>query len=218
MADHDYSSARVPVVSRIRSDGLHDFLHSPPVQALMADRVDLVQITAAKSYAGQASIRDGLSLIRLSVRHGLADDEMAFILCHELAHHEVGVTQRHSNAWRLACAELVREAGKLGLLPKKRVKQGIRMAEDGTATKFRGWPEQARKFVEKRDEALAQARETLIKAGVRVGGQIGFEYRGRAMRGEVIRINRTTISVGEAGGERTLMRVPFHRVDVIYVD
>jgi len=200
------------------SNGLYEFLRSEPVQTLMDGRVDIVQITAAKTYAGQASMRSGLRLIRFSMRHDLPDDAAAFILCHELAHHEVGLREQHSDAWREKCAELAREAGGLGLLSKKRVKEAVQLALDGAATKFRGWPAQAAKFEEQREAAREKMRRQLIQAGVRVGGQIGFEYRGKPVRGEVIRINETTISVGAKGGERTLMRVPFSRVSVIYVD
>ena len=208
----------IPVIERIYSDGLYDLLHTTRMQLLMADRVDLIEINAVKSYAGQASMYRGLRLIRLSVLHELSDDEMAFVICHELAHHEAGLKEQHSDAWREVCARLAREAGKLGLLPRYRVKEAVELALNGAATKFRGWPEDARKLQKERDEARARAREQLIDAGVRVGGQIGFEYRGRKVRGEVIRINPTTISVGEPGGDRTLMRVPFGRVQTIYVD
>ncbi|MFW6438014.1 MAG: hypothetical protein ACOCZ7_03275 [Armatimonadota bacterium] len=208
----------IPIIESYSSDGLYEFLRSDRVQMLMADRVDLVQITAAKTYAGQASMHHGLRLIRISMRHDLPDDAMAFIICHELAHHEVGLREQHSDAWRVRCAELAREAGKLGLLSKKRVKEAVRLALDGAATKFRGWPAQAAKFEEQREAAQAKMKRQLIEAGVSVGGQIGFEYRGKRVRGEVIRINDTTISVGEPGGEQTLVRVPFTRVSVIYVD
>ncbi|MFW5868972.1 MAG: hypothetical protein ACOCX2_14200 [Armatimonadota bacterium] len=218
MSDRKRPRSEVPVIERYYSDGLYEFLRSDRVQRLMADRVDVVQITAAKTYAGQASMHHGQRLIRISMRHDLEDDAMAFVICHELAHHEVGLREQHSDAWRVRCAELAREAGKLGLLSEKRVKEAMRLALDGSATKFRGWPAQAAKFEEQREAAQAKMKQQLVEAGVRVGGQIGFEYRGKPVRGEVIRINSTTISVGEPGGDRTLMRVPFARVDVIYVD
>ncbi len=207
-----------PATGRDYVDELLDFLDSDPVQALIAGRVDHIQLTGAKSYAGQASLRNGLRLMRLSVYHQLDLDEMAFVICHELAHHEVGVEDAHSDDWREMCAELAREAGRLNLLPPKRVEQAVHLALEGAATRFRGWPEQARKVLEKREDVRAQNREKLIESGLRVGGEIGFEYRGRKVRGEVIRINRTTVSVGEPGGDRTLVRVPFDRVRVIYVD
>ncbi|MGI5819207.1 MAG: SprT-like domain-containing protein [Armatimonadota bacterium] len=212
------NAGSVPIIERAYCDGLWELMRSEPMQRLLADRVDVVEITAAKTYAGRASMRRGRRLIRLSMRHRLQNDEMAFIICHELAHHEVGLGQQHSDEWREACAELAREAGELGLLSRRRVKEAVRLALDGTATMFRGWPAQAQKFEEDREAAQAKLRAQLIEAGVRVGGMIGFEYRGRPVRGEVIRINTTTISVGEKGGDRTLMRVPFSRVRTIYVD
>lgn len=218
MSNHQRPSDKIPIIERVYSGDLYEFVDSKPVQKLMAGRVDLIQITAAKTYAGQASMYRGLRLVRLSIYHELDDDEMAFIICHELAHHEAGLEQNHSDGWRQICAELAAEAGQLGLLSSKRVKQAVRMALDGTATKFRGWPERAQRQREERDAALARLREQLIEAGVRPGGQIAFEYRGQLVRGEVIRINKTTISVGEPGGDRTLRRVPFTRVHTIYVD
>lgn len=212
------SDSRVPIFTRFPIGELYDLVLSEPMQNLLAGRVDAVQITWAKTYAGRACSRDGLRLIRLSELHEFEDDELTFIICHELAHHAVGVEQHHSDEWREACAALAREAGELGLLSKRRVKQAVTLALHHPATRFRGWPKQARRFEQERDAARENVREQLIESGVRVGGQVGFDYRGRPLRGEVIRINRATVSVGEPGGERTLLRVPFARITAIYED
>ncbi|MFO7947715.1 MAG: hypothetical protein R6V19_12975 [Armatimonadota bacterium] len=218
MSEQKRPANTVPIFERVHSGDFYDFMDSEPVQELMAGRADIVEITAAKSYAGQASMLRGLRLVRLSIYHELDHDEMAFIICHELAHHETGLKEQHSDEWRESCADLAREAGELKLLPPKRVKQAVGLALDGTATKFWGWPERAQKRKKEREAALAKLRAKLIEDGVRPGGQIAFKYRGDLVRGEVIRINKTTISVGERGGERTLVRVPFTRVHTIYVE
>ncbi|NLO07754.1 MAG: SprT family zinc-dependent metalloprotease [candidate division WS1 bacterium] len=207
----------VRIIERFYTGDLFEYLESAPMQKLMAGRVDEVEITEARGYAGRATVRNGRRLIRLSVYHDLSDDEMTFIICHELAHHEAGVKNQHSQTWREACARLAEEAGKLGLLPRKRVKQAVQIALDGTATIFRGWPEQVEQFHRSRDAALQRLRAKLVEAGLREGGQVGFDYRGRRTRGEVIRINKSTVSVGEPGGARTLLRVPFTRIKVVYV-
>jgi hypothetical protein len=208
----------VPIHARFPIGELYDLVCSEPMQKLLAGRVDAVQITWAKTYAGRACRRNGLRLIRLSELHDLKEDELTFIICHELAHHEVGVEQQHSAEWREACAELAREAGKLGLLSKRRVKQAVTLALHHAATSFRGWPKQAQRFEEQRDATRENMREKLIEAGLRVGGMVGFEYRGRPWRGEVLRINKATVSVGAPGDDRTLLRVPFGRITSICED
>ncbi len=218
MSNTGESESVLDVLNNCFSDELHDFVCSEPMQELLADRVNRVHLTTAKTYAGRAVCSNGERQIRLSKRHGLELDEMTFIICHELAHHEVGLEQQHSDEWREACAELVREAGRLGLLSKRRVKQAVKLALHHPATSFRGWPKQARRFEEERDAARERIREELIEAGLQVGGMVGFDYRGSPWHGEVIRINRATVSVGEPGGERTLLRVPFARITRIYVD
>lgn len=218
MSDMKRSAKEVPIHARYPIGELYDLVSSEPVQKLLAGRVDAVQITWAKTYVGRACRRNGLCLIRLSELHDLKDDEMTFIICHELAHHAVGVEQHHSDEWREACAALAREAGELGLLSKRRVKQAVTLALHHPATRFRGWPKQARRFEQERDAARERMREELIETGLRVGGMVGFDYRGSPWHGEVIRINKATVSVGEPGGERTLLRVPFGRITAIYED
>ena len=200
MSSQSQPNSKVPIKAPFLAGKLCDLLQSPQLQQLLAGRVDVVEVTRASTYAGRATMRNGLRLIRLSDLHALTDEEMVFIICHELAHHETGLSQQHSEAWRESCAELAREAGELGLLSKRRVKQAVTMALHHPATCFRGWPKQAERFEREREAAHEKVREKLIEVGLRVGGVVGFEYRGRPWRGEVIRINKTTVSVGAAGG------------------
>lgn len=202
----------VPVIEHFYSDGLYTFLRSDPVQQLMAGRVDLVEIKRVKSYVGQASIRGGVRRIQMSMLPDLDESELAFILCHELAHHVAGVTERHSERWRRECVTLVAEAGELGLLSDARVEQATQMVLHGAASKFRGWPEEARKRRQEREDRREAEREAAVAKGVEPGALVFFRYRGSLWRGEVIRVNQTTVSVGEIGGDRTVLRVPFARL------
>lgn len=203
---------KVPVIRRVRDGELTPRLLSEPMQQLMDGRVDYVEVKCVKSYIGQASMNGPLRRIRMSIRPPLGDDALAFIICHELAHHEVGVRRKHCDEWREACARLVREAGDLGLMSEKRVEQAVAMVLDGTATVFRGWPEEAQKFEERRDEHREDMLEVLQERGLRVGGQVVFRYRGKLLRAEIMRINKATVSVGEIGSGVTSLRVPFSRV------
>jgi predicted Zn-dependent protease len=148
----------------------------------------------------------------VNVAARLDNSELAFILCHELAHHVAGVTEKHSERWRRECVLLVEEAGELGLLSHVRVKQATEMVLHGAASKFRGWPAQARKLKQKREDRREAEREAAVSAGVKPGALVFFRYRDSLWRGEVIRINQTTVSVGEIGGDRTILRVPFARL------
>ena len=207
-----YDAPKVPVIERVHGGELTRRLRSAPMQQLMDGRVDFVEVKYVKSYIGQASMHGSFRLIRMSVRPELEEDALAFILCHELAHHEVGVKRRHCDEWRETCAALVREAGELGLLSEKRVAQAVAMVLDGTATVFRGWPEEAREAEAQREEHREEMLESLRERGLKVGAQVVFRYRGKFVRAEVMRINKVTVSVGEIGSDRTSLRVPFGRV------
>jgi hypothetical protein len=212
-ADRDtQDSPEVPVLERVVGGSLTQRLRSDAMQQLMAGRVDYIEVKCVKSYIGQASMDGPFRRIRMSIRPELEDDELAFILCHELAHHEVGVERKHCDAWRETCAALVREAGELGLMSAERVQQAAEMALDGTASIFRGWPEEARKLKQKRDEHREELLEIWRERGLQVGGQIVFRYRGKLLRAEVMRINTATVSVGEIGSRRTALRVPLSRI------
>lgn len=202
----------IPVIERVDSDGLASFLRSEGVQSLMAGLVDLVEIKRVTSYIGQASARNGIRRIRISVQPALDESEITFIVCHELAHHAAGLQEQHGERWRLECLKLVDRAGELGLLSSTRVTQARQMVMHGAASKFRGWPERAREVRAKRKARRSAARAEAVAAGVRPGTIVHFRYRGRLWRGEVVRVNRVTVSVGEPGGDRTLLRVPFTRL------
>ena len=202
----------VPVVERVAGGALTQHLRSEAVQELMSGRVDVVEVKCVAGYIGQASTRGRLRLIRFSTHPPLAQDALTFIICHELAHQVVGPREKHSDAWREACAALVREAGERGLLSKQRVAQGVAMVLDGTATKFRGWPEEADEELARRDEHRATRLDQLREQGLRRGGQVVFRYQGELFHAEVMRINQATVSVGPPGSGQTTLRVPFDRV------
>ena len=48
--------------------------------------------------------------------------------------------------------------------------------------------------------------------GVEPDAQITLRHRGSIYRGEIIRVNRATVSVGRPGNREVLARVPFVRV------
>jgi len=203
---------KVPVIERVAGGALAKHLRSEAVQELMSGRVDAIEVKCVRGYIGQASMYAGLRLVRMSVHPPLEEEALTFIICHELAHHVVGPRQRHSGAWREACAELVREAGERGLLSEQRVAQGVAMVLDGTATKFRGWPEEAEEQLSRRDEHRATRLEQLREQGLRRGGQVVFRYQGELFHAEVMRVNQATVSVGPPGSGQTTLRVPFDRV------
>jgi len=215
MAEDPTSGVQVKVIDEAGAPDLADFMRSPAVQDLMVERADLLCLVRAKSYGGRACLSTdgrGSRWVRLAADLGLDRSELVFLLCHELAHHAAGLRELHSDRWRQACADLVREAGQLGLLSDRRVRQGVDMAVNGRATTFRGWPERARQYEADRKRLLTAAKDNLLRMGVKPGVEITFGYRRRTYRGEVIRVNRRTVSVGEPGGDRTLFRVPFERV------
>ncbi len=196
-------------------DEVGEFLTRPTVQKLYEGRLERIELTRVRSYVGKALVRKGRPpqrVVRLARNHGLTETELIFVLCHEVAHHVAGVVERHSDLWREACAELVREAGELGLLPEYRVQQGVEMVLNGSASKFRGWPERAEKAEQQRKERRAEILERLQARGLQPGARVRFIYRRRVHIGEVVRVNRVTVSVGEVGGGRTILRVPFGRI------
>lgn len=136
----------VPLIEPVHAEDLVPFLRSQPMQELMGGRTDFAQATRAKSYLAQACFWRGRRLIRVSANPELSTSELTFVLCHELAHHMVGLTEKHSDEWRRECMQLVREAGELGLLSGRRVAQAVDMLRYGPVSKFRGWPERAREI------------------------------------------------------------------------
>jgi len=206
------SRTKVPVIELVHGGALAKHLRSEAVQGLMSGRVDFVEIKCVKSYIGQASLQDGLRRIRFSVHPPVDEETLSFIICHELAHHVVGPREKHSDAWREACAELVREAGERGLLSAERVEQALAMTLNGSATKFQGWPDQAQEQRAVRERHRESRLDQLREAGLCCGGQVYFRYRGTLYHAEVMRVNQTTVSVGAPGSGQISLRVPFGRV------
>ncbi len=208
----------IPVIERVAGGDLTRLLRSESVQRLMHDRVDLVEVKCVKSYIGKAAMRSGVRVIRMSVQPALEDDARTFVLCHELAHHVVGIEQQHCDLWREECAKLVREAGTLNLLSAERVAEGVEMVINGTATRFRGWPEEAREHLKRREERREAQLEELRQDGLAVGSHVVFRYHGKFVEAEVMRVNRVTVSVGPPGSAQTTLRVPLSRVLQVLAD
>jgi len=207
----------VPVIDRVGAPELRALLESPPVQQLIAGRIHAVHLVDVRSYAGKAFMGHrgfGATLrgVRLRAHGWTEQSECVFVLCHELAHHMAGLQEQHSRRWREVCAELVREAGELGLLTSERVAQAVAMVMEGAASRFRGWPERAAEEERAGTDARREAVSQMCAAGLEPGAQVQFRYRGKLYRGEVVRINPKTVTVGEPGKGRGLLRVPYERI------
>ncbi|MCD6359392.1 MAG: hypothetical protein J7M38_00925 [Armatimonadetes bacterium] len=191
---------------------VREWLGSPPVQRLLQGRVDEMVLVGERCYAGKAiRYRSGRCCILLSVAHGQDLSELTLTLCHELAHCQVKRIRYHDADWRAAFAELVREAGELGLLNEAEVAAGVDAALHGPTSAGLRWREQhAAREREKKRHDRTQLQK-LLDAGLRVGGVIAFVHRGGLVRGKVVRINRRTVSAVRRGG-RMRYRVPFRRV------
>jgi len=205
--------ARVPVVELARDEELAALMRSEPLQELIAEHADVIELVAVKSYVGNAiRRRDGTRVVRMNVALDAGDSEFVLVLCHEVAHHIAGVRRRHDETWRRACAELLRRAGGLGLLSDEEVAQGVDTVLHGAASIFRGWdgPGTGREWLS--SEVLDRDRERLREQGIELGSLVTFRYRNRWWQGEVVQVNRKTVSVGEPGKGVALLRVPFGRI------
>lgn len=220
------------VIDQAGAPELQAFLESPLVRRLTQGRISLIYLVDVRSYAGQAFMEYGLPGltphrarplnrrrknwglrgVRLRAFDWAEESECVFVLCHELAHHEAGLEEQHSARWREACVALVREAGELGLLPPERAEQAVAMVLGGAASRFRGWPEHAARQERERNDARREAVSQMRAAGLEVGAQVRFRYRGTIYRGEVVRLNPKTVTVGEPGKGEGLLRVPYERI------
>lgn len=233
MPQFDPKLARGPVViDEAGAPELQAFLESPLVRRFTHDRISLIYLVDVRSYAGQAFMEYGLPGftphrarplhrrrkdwglrgVRLRAYDWAEESEVIFVLCHEMAHHEAGLEEQHSARWRAACVKLVREAGELGLLPPERVEQAVAIVHGNAASRFRGWPERAAARERAQAHARREAVAQMCAAGLEVGAQVRFRYRGTVYRGEVVRINPKTVTVGEPGKGEGLLRVPYERI------
>ncbi len=212
MDDLAFPEDAVPLIEPVEADDLVPFLRSNPVQELMSGRTDFAQATRAKSYVGQACQWRDRRLVRLSGRLPLGESEFTFVLCHELAHHVVGLSDKHNGDRRQECMGLVREAGDRSLLCQRRVGQALDMLRYGAVTTFRGWPERAREIERAKKARRIAARAELVDMGVEPGAMVRYRLRDTIYRAQVIRVNRCTVGVGKPGSEKVLRRVPFARV------
>jgi len=205
--------ARVPVVELVGGETLAALMRSAPVQELIAGHADVIELVAVKSYGGSAFVRrDGTRVVRLNVALNASASEFVLVLCHELAHHIAGVLRRHDPSWREACADLLRRAGSLGLLSDEEVEQGVDTALHGPASIFRGWDGRPGRREWLRKGVLNRDRDALRERGIEPGSLVTFRYRNQWWRGEVVKVNRKTVSVGQPGTGVALLRVPFGRI------
>lgn len=210
----------VEILDRAERPDLVALLSSQPAQVLMSGKVDLVQLVRVKSYWGKARLRHGSThkrSIRLNVRPNPSRAELILLLCHEVAHHGADLIEHHSQKWRKGYARLVEQAGQLGLLSEEQVREGLDVALNGHVNAAFGWREQQRERVKLREGRAARAKATMLKRGVQVGSIIAFRYKGDNYLGEVVRINRKTISVDTLGNTNHLFRLPFPRVQTVIV-
>ncbi len=205
--------ARVPVVELVSGDELAALMRSAPVQELIAGHVDVIELVAVRSYVGNAiRRRNGVRVVRMNVALDAGDSEHVLVLCHETAHHIAGVRRRHDQSWRNACAELLQRAGSLGLLSEDEVERSVAEVLHGSASIFRGLDGEAGEREWLNSEVLDRDRERLREQGIELGSLVTFRYRNRWWQGEVVQVNRKTVSVGEPGTDVALLRVPFSRI------
>ena len=86
------------------------------------------------------------------------------------------------------------------------------MVLEGAASRFRGWRNMRRREGREHAHARRAAVAQMCAAGLEPGAQVRFRYRGKLYHGEVVRINPKTVTVGEPGKGRGLLRVPYERI------
>jgi hypothetical protein len=86
------------------------------------------------------------------------------------------------------------------------------MVLHGPASIFRGWDGRSAEREWLRGEVLDRDREMLRERGIEPGSLVVFRYRNQWWQGEVVKVNRRTVSVGEQGAGVALLRVPFGRI------
>lgn len=191
------------------------WLRSEPVQELAGGRAHHITLVCDRSYEGKASVNEyGYRHIWLNVDGEPSFADLTLTLCHELAHYESDRMSHHDDQWRLAFAELVQEAGELGLFTEEQVEAGIEVALYGPRGAGFGWRErlaerESRKS--KRDQTLLRP---LLDAGLQVGSRVRVNFRGTRIVLEVERINRRSIRANSLDGA-CWYRFPFVAVEEV---
>lgn len=205
----------VEIADRCGAEALACWLRSQPVQQLMTGKVDVVDLKRVKSYLGRAALsgpsRDRRA-IRLNADPELEDAERVVLLCHELAHHVAGLRAHHGPRWREEWMALAERAFALGLIAADQMDWVRCLTRWGPATRFRGHPRRAERLKAQREHQGLLGRMRLEEMRVRPGVQVISHYRRQTWRGEVIRINRYTVSIGQPGKRHVIARVPHHKV------
>ena len=197
-------------------DELLAWLNSDPVRELAIGRAHHITLVGERRYQGMAAMRgrDGYRRIRLNVAKRPSVAELALTLCHELAHYAGKAMSGHTPQWREAFAEIVREAGRLGIFTDEEVTAGLDAALHGPSSAGLHWREKRAEFEQvKRDNDNA-ALAPLLAAGLQVGSRIRFSVRGENLIAEVTRINRRSIRADSLDGKRW-HRMPFSMVEAV---
>ena len=204
----------VPIDGMALNPDLAQWLSSPQVQRLVSGRIDVLELVRSKSFCGRAFVKftkPPVRGIRLSVLRDLPNWEWAVLLCHELAHHDAGVRNKHSDEWRRHHARLMRKAGKLGLLMPEQVEEGLDLAFNGPL--WRGDPRREHQAERERIKRENDGHHLglLLANGLAVGSRVAFDNRGKPVSGTVKRINRRTVTVTQ-DETPIVYRVPFRLV------
>lgn len=192
-----------------------EWLNSLKVQLLACERADRITLVGERWYTGKAWIdEEGCQRVALNLAAHRSPAELTVTLCHELAHFEAEELRLHDDSWRLAFAELISEAGRLGLLTDDEVEAGLDAALNGPRGAGLDWRERIAERERNKARRDQSALQPLLDAGLKVGSQVRFTFRGEPVVAEVIRINRRTISALRPDG-RMRYRLSFSRVEEV---
>lgn len=188
------------------------WLRSAAVEQLAGGRVHHITLVGERRYIGKASRgQDGYRRIRLNVAERPSVAELALTLCHELAHYVGETMSGHTPQWREAFAEIVREAGRLGIFTDEEVTAGLDAALHGPASAGLHWREDRAKLEQAKRDNDSAALAPLLAAGLQVGSRVAFTRHGKRFVVKVTRINRRSIRADDLDGKRW-HRLPFRMV------
>lgn len=177
---------RYSAVISLEAECVMTLLRGEQVQTLIGDLADDVTLIHARAYRGLCGVDNGKKWIRLSLLR-VSKAELITTLCHELAHHKVGLSVHHGFEWRREFERQVRKAGDLGLLQGEDLKQALRLARDGVLREGLG-------DVEK----LEGVKHYWKEQGLQVGSHIIARCIGRGdEKYVVVRMNKRTLTCWE---------------------
>ena len=197
-------------------DEMLAWLRSGAVEQLAGGRANHIMLVGKRRYQGMASMRgrDGYRRIRLNVAKCPSVAELALTLCHELAHYAGEAMSGHTPQWREAFAEIVREAGRLGIITDEEVTAGLDAALHGPSSAGLYWREKRAELEQVKRDNDSAALAPLLAAGMQVGSSVAFTHGGKRVVAEVTRINRRTISALSPDGEMRY-RFSFSLVELV---